>query len=56
MSVNVTIQEVNGVSVVGLNGRIVLGEESAALREASFGVHLATAVVSGRYRLHSPTS
>lgn len=34
MSVNVTIQEVDGVSVVGLNGRIVLGEESGALRDA----------------------
>ena len=33
MSVKVTIQEVDGVSVVGLNGRIVLGEESGALRE-----------------------
>jgi anti-sigma B factor antagonist len=33
MSVKVTIQEVGGVSVVGLNGRIVLGEESGALRE-----------------------
>jgi anti-sigma B factor antagonist len=34
MSVKVTIQEVDGVSVVGLNGRIVLGEESVAMREA----------------------
>jgi anti-sigma B factor antagonist len=33
MSVNMTIQEVDGVSLVGLNGRIILGEESAALRE-----------------------
>lgn len=33
MSVKVTIQEVDGVSVVGLDGRIVLGEESGALRE-----------------------
>jgi anti-sigma B factor antagonist len=33
MSVKVTIQEVNGISVVGLNGRIVLGEESGTLRE-----------------------
>lgn len=38
MSVNVTIQEVDGVSVVGLNGRIVLGEESGALREAVKGL------------------
>ena len=38
MSVNVTIQEVDGVSVVGLNGRIVLGEESWALREAVKGL------------------
>lgn len=34
MSVKVTIQEVDGVSVVALDGRIVLGEESGALREA----------------------
>jgi anti-sigma B factor antagonist len=34
MNVKVTIQEVDGVSVVGLNGRIVLGEESVAMREA----------------------
>ena len=34
MSVKVTTQEVDGVSVVRLNGRIVLGEESGALREA----------------------
>lgn len=34
MSVKVTIQEADGVSVVGLNGRIILGEESGALREA----------------------
>ena len=34
MSVKVTIQEIDGISVVGLDGRIVLGEESAALREA----------------------
>lgn len=34
MSVKVTTQEVEGVSVVGLNGRIVLGEESGALRDA----------------------
>ena len=33
MSVKVAIQEVDGVSVVGLDGRIVLGEESVALRE-----------------------
>ncbi|MGB2590584.1 MAG: STAS domain-containing protein [Candidatus Acidiferrum sp.] len=38
MSVEVTIQEADGVSVVGLNGRIVLGEESAALREAVKGL------------------
>jgi anti-sigma B factor antagonist len=38
MSVKVTIQEVDGVSVVGLNGRIVLGEESGALREAVKGL------------------
>jgi anti-sigma B factor antagonist len=33
MDIRVTIQEADGVSVVGLNGRIVLGEESGALRE-----------------------
>jgi len=33
MSVSVKIEEISGVSVVGLNGRIVLGEESGALRE-----------------------
>ena len=38
MSVNVTIQEADGVSVVGLHGRIVLGEESGALREAVKGL------------------
>jgi anti-sigma B factor antagonist len=38
MSVKVTIQEVGGVSVVGLNGRIVLGEESNALRETVKGL------------------
>jgi hypothetical protein len=34
MNVKVTMQEIDGVSVVGLNGRIVLGEERGALREA----------------------
>lgn len=34
MSVAVAIHEVDGVSVVGLTGRIILGEESFALREA----------------------
>ena len=38
MNVKVTIQEVDGVSVVGLNGRIVLGEESGAMREAVKGL------------------
>jgi anti-sigma B factor antagonist len=38
MSVKVTIQEVDGISVVGLNGRIVLGEESGALRDAVKGL------------------
>ncbi|GAC1637245.1 MAG: STAS domain-containing protein [Candidatus Acidiferrum sp.] len=33
MNVKVTIQEMDGVSLVGLNGRIVLGEESGVLRE-----------------------
>jgi len=30
---NITNKEIGGVSVVALNGRIVLGEESTALRE-----------------------
>ena len=30
---NITNKEIDGVSVVALNGRIVLGEESTALRE-----------------------
>jgi hypothetical protein len=30
---NITNKEIGGVSVVAFNGRIVLGEESAALRE-----------------------
>ncbi len=38
MDVKVTNQEVEGVSVVGLNGRIVLGEESVALRDAVKGL------------------
>ena len=38
MNVQVKIQEVDGVSVVGLNGRIVLGEESGALRETVKGL------------------
>jgi len=38
MNVEVTIQEVDGVSLVALNGRIVLGEESAALRETVKGL------------------
>jgi anti-sigma B factor antagonist len=38
MNVKVTIQEVDGISVVGLDGRIVLGEESGALREAVKGL------------------
>ena len=33
MSLKMTASEVDGVSLVGLNGRIVLGEESTALRE-----------------------
>ncbi|HWZ97749.1 MAG TPA: STAS domain-containing protein [Candidatus Dormibacteraeota bacterium] len=33
MSVAVKIEEIDGVSIVELNGRIVLGEESGALRE-----------------------
>lgn len=38
MNVQVKIQEVDGVSVVGLQGRIVLGEESGALRETVKGL------------------
>jgi anti-sigma B factor antagonist len=34
MSVTVIIGEVGGVSIVELSGRIILGEESGALREA----------------------
>ena len=34
MSVKVTIQEIDGVSVAELSGRIILGEESGALRDA----------------------
>ena len=33
MALKMTYREVNGVSVVALDGRIVLGEESNALRE-----------------------
>ena len=33
MALNITIGEVNDVAVVWLNGRIVLGEETLALRE-----------------------
>ena len=33
MSLKITSSEVDGVSLVALNGRIVLGEESNALRE-----------------------
>jgi anti-sigma B factor antagonist len=38
MDVKVTIQEVDGVSAVGLHGRIVLGAESGALRETVKGL------------------
>ena len=33
MSVTVKIEEVDGISIVELEGRIILGEESGALRE-----------------------
>jgi anti-sigma B factor antagonist len=33
MLANMTSKEISGVSVVALNGRIVLGQESSALRE-----------------------
>jgi anti-sigma B factor antagonist len=33
MSLKITSNEVEGVSLVALNGRIILGEESTALRE-----------------------
>ena len=38
MSLKMTGSEVDGVSLVGLNGRIVLGEESTALREKLKGL------------------
>ncbi len=36
MGLNITSGEVNGVAVVWLDGRIVLGEETVALREKVF--------------------
>ncbi len=33
MALNINNREVDGVAVMGLKGRIVLGEESNALRE-----------------------
>ncbi len=33
MALNISNREVDGVAVVGLEGRIVLGEETSALRE-----------------------
>jgi anti-sigma B factor antagonist len=33
VTMNITTKEIEGISVVALNGRIVLGEESTALRE-----------------------
>lgn len=38
MSSAVAIHEVEGISVVALSGRIILGEESGALREAVRGL------------------
>lgn len=38
MSVIVIIREIEGVSVVALTGRIILGEESGALRDAVRGL------------------
>ena len=38
MALKTTYREVNGVSVVALDGRIVLGEESNALREKVKGL------------------
>ena len=33
MALKINVHDVDGVSVVGLDGRVVLGEESTALRE-----------------------
>ena len=38
MALKITSSEVDGVSLVALNGRIVLGEESTALREKLKGL------------------
>ena len=38
MSLKITTNEVEGVSLVALNGRIILGEESNALREKLKGL------------------
>jgi anti-sigma B factor antagonist len=38
MSLNITTSEIDGISILGLNGRIVLGEESHWFRERVKGV------------------
>ena len=38
MALKITNRDASGVTVVGLDGRIVLGEESAALREGVKGL------------------
>jgi anti-sigma B factor antagonist len=43
---NLTNKEISGVSVVALNGRIVLGEESTALRES-----VKSLLVAGKKRI-----
>jgi anti-sigma B factor antagonist len=46
ITVNITNKEISGVSVVALNGRIVLGEESTALRES-----VKSLLVAGKKRI-----
>jgi anti-sigma B factor antagonist len=46
MALNIKKREVDGVAVVGLEGRIVLGEESNALRE-----QVKSMLASGRNRI-----
>ena len=47
MSLNITTSEIDGISILGLNGRIVLGEESNWFRGRGLRACLAT----GRKRL-----
>ena len=48
MALKMTSREVDGVSVIGLAGRVVLGEESNALREAVKGLLAGSCLSSGR--------